>query len=692
MTRPLQTLALAFVIVTSNAAAPAADLLADLQRADEDARAALAALATAALTGQTARARALADTIAGAPPLRPLAPRARLLAVAAVRPTVTRHAALEALLDESLDDETETVATHFAALDDATAARRLLVDDRYDRSAHLVNDALRPFGLGPHLLAVANPILLAGSALDTILTTTSNLLRYDDLSVREREALARYRQAARRDPARLRHEAAADRIRTLRRRSAEDTCETLGREVKRLLREDDLERARYRVHSPLAAACDEPLTTRRRETEARVDAAARAAEAQRWPVHDVARPATAEGWQAYGAVAAAIVRRDPGRIEQAAGRLLASDEDGPFAPGARLALALARHVGGDEPGADALLGTVAGSDDSAGRAAAGLQAAGRRGRQEALAAAQRQHSRDVMRYVVLGPRLVGRSAVHGAARLAAYGAAGAQTLGITNAVGVLTRGWRAWRQDPASNARIIDEGEAYLDRHPGGDAADQIRGALVEAYAREARYGRALMHAKARRDPDPKQIAKLEERLAASEVARARGAGSVALLHAVSRRFPDTDAAGEARDLLASGAARGELQIPREALESNADLLGPSGLDLPPGLLDGDRGNGELTDEGVAVTPTGISLSLAGENGPVTDTRTLDDADLLRLHATAQQILYERALGASGDAEMGRWERWIPLYVTGAVGDHGVTVTPGLKPRPHRPEHPERYQ
>jgi hypothetical protein len=191
------------------AMASAADLLADLQQAEEDAQTSLTALSAAALSGRAARASSLAEALASREPLRPLAGRVRLLAVAAVRPSAPRHTALGALMDERLDDETETIAAYFAMLDDATAARHLLADDRYNRGAHLVNDALRPFSIGSNLLAVANPILLAGSALDSILTTTSNLLSYDDLSLGEREALALYRQAARRDPTRLRDEAAA---------------------------------------------------------------------------------------------------------------------------------------------------------------------------------------------------------------------------------------------------------------------------------------------------------------------------------------------------------------------------------------------------------------------------------------------------------------------------------------------------
>jgi hypothetical protein len=92
------------------------------------------------------------------------------------------------------------------------------------------------------------------------------------------------------------------------------------------------------------------------------------------------------------------------------------------------------------------------------------------------------------------------------------------------------------------------------------------------------------------------------------------------------------------------------------------------------------------------VTPTGLALSLIGEDGSVTDTITLDDADLARVQATARAIIYQRARDDADGEKVGRWERYVPVFVSGTVGEQGVNVTPGLKPRPHRSEHPERYQ
>src|SRR5207253_10652002 len=87
------------------------------------------------------------------------------------------------------------LAEHELEVDEAATADRLLADDRHNRRAAVLNDAVRPLGIfsGGALLAALNPFLLAGSAADSLITTAVNLWHYDRLSTPEREALARYR-------------------------------------------------------------------------------------------------------------------------------------------------------------------------------------------------------------------------------------------------------------------------------------------------------------------------------------------------------------------------------------------------------------------------------------------------------------------------------------------------------------------
>jgi hypothetical protein len=124
------------------------------------------------------------------------------LLAAGLEPTrESRRLALEDLLDEHPDPVVETVARHALDDDDAATASRLLSDDRHNRRANLINDAVRPLGVfsGAVFLAALNPFLLAGSAVDSVATTAVNLWNYNRLSPREREALVHYRTVIQHD-------------------------------------------------------------------------------------------------------------------------------------------------------------------------------------------------------------------------------------------------------------------------------------------------------------------------------------------------------------------------------------------------------------------------------------------------------------------------------------------------------------
>ncbi|HWP66160.1 MAG TPA: hypothetical protein VNO26_09630, partial [Candidatus Limnocylindria bacterium] len=193
---------LALACVLAAAPVRAASLLADLDRSRAQADDLAAALATATLTRDGAGLRAAiarvealdAERRAARLPPTGLADEARLLAIARLPTAAARRQPVRELIRRSSGD-LERLARGLAASDETLRAERLLADDRHDRRATLVNDAIRPFGVGTNLLAVVNPVLLAGSALDAVLSTTRNVLRYGTLSTRERDALATYRAA-----------------------------------------------------------------------------------------------------------------------------------------------------------------------------------------------------------------------------------------------------------------------------------------------------------------------------------------------------------------------------------------------------------------------------------------------------------------------------------------------------------------
>ena len=696
--RPL-LLALALALAATDGRATS--LLDDLDRAQREADDAARAVAVATFENDPAALRRAADHIAALDAARHEADRpltgihgeARLLAVALLPTAAARRQPLDDLIDHSTGD-LQRVARGLQQSDDTTRTARLLADDRHDRRAAMVNDAIRPFGLGTNLLAIVNPVLLAGSAIDTVVATTRNVLRYDRLSTRERDALATYHAAVARSAGSERSPELARATQELTEKRRAALCKQALGEADAALDAGALARAATRLHTASTLeACETTKLDARLAGAERAAAAAR--EAALWPATEAALPRTASEEVAWRSLALALVVAEPPPIDTDARALERLDDDGPLAPGARLSRAVALDLRGQRAEARDDLEDLADDDTPIGQYAAGVLTGPGFGEADALAAAERAHRAKVARYVAVGG-VSGTTALQGAAHIAAYGVSGVQSLGITNAVGLLARAYRAWRHDPAPNDTVIARGETYLARHPDAPDRDEVHGQLATAYERAERYDRALLHVRAMTKPDVDEVEDLEDKLADQMLERARHSDAdPALLAAIATHFPSTDAAETARTALEKRIAQGDMALTREQLEAHLDLLGPDGLDLAPGLLDGKAANGELASDGIALKARELELHLENPDGdtPRVERRTLDVPSARRVYAAAETLLYRDALASREKGEeRGRFEDYIPFFVTGTFGDSGVNMYPGIKLRPYDDAHPERYQ
>jgi hypothetical protein len=137
------------------------------------------------------------------------------------------------------------------------------------------------------------------------------------------------------------------------------------------------------------------------------------------------------------------------------------------------------------------------------------------------------------------------------------------------------------------------------------------------------------------------------------------------------------------------------MTLTREQLDRHRDLLGPDGLDLAPGLLDGDQANGELASDGITLRGTELELHLEPEHDGKSqlERRTLDSEAVRPMYAAAETILYREALAHDERGEeRGRFEDYVPFFITGTFGDSGVSMYPGIKLRPYDQAHSDRYQ
>ena len=642
-------------------------------------------------------ARDQARRDAGLPPTG-LADDARYLAAGLVPTRDAQREALHAVLEAHPDPLVRRLAEHELEVDEAATADRLLADDRHNRRAAVLNDAVRPLGIfsGGALLAALNPFLLAGSAADSLITTAVNLWHYDRLSTPEREALARYRALLEREP---QTRDAPEIVRAIQRlgtkRAAALCADTLAL-AKKALDTNDLDHAAFYVHSAerIDGCADEAARPLARVNEARARRAAHE-EAGRWPIDAPPQPTSADELSDYQSLLVATALADPGAMIEAASRFRARHDESPFAPSALYAVAVARDLAGHRDAGRAALAELAGDrGSSAGRHAAAVLGSADYSALDAIREAERHHARDTARYVLLGGRVDGRNALHTASQFGAQGAQAAESFGMFNLLGVLTRVWTAWRHDPVSNQAIIDRGEAFLARAPHAPDAPAVHARLAEAYERAGNYDRALLHYRATPDPDPKRIERLEGKAADKLLEDAeRGSGNPILLSGIVRHFGATAAADKARKRLRERHADGETVIAREVLEANPSLL--AAFDLDPKLLDGDHDNGELADAGVTLSPGQMRLTLynTGQAGQHIEMRSLAAQAYERARAAAEEALYAHLLTAARrDPESGRFERYIPFFLQGSLDDGGVYVYPGVKMRRNQTDDSKLYE
>ncbi len=218
---------------------------------------------------------------------------ARYLA-AGLQPTRdTRRAALQALLDDDPDKRITRIATHLLESDEGAQGERLLSDDRHNRRAQLVNDAIRPLGVFSPvtLLAAVNPFLLAGSALDSVATTAVNLWNYNRLSRDEREALVRYRTGLKQAPDTADAPEMARAVRALGEKRAKALCDAtvdLGTDA---LDDDDLTHARFYLGSAAQlGGCGDRARKPREKLAQALAAREKTEDAGRWPADDPVTP------------------------------------------------------------------------------------------------------------------------------------------------------------------------------------------------------------------------------------------------------------------------------------------------------------------------------------------------------------------------------------------------------------------
>jgi hypothetical protein len=163
-----------------------------------------------------------------------------------------------------------------------------------------------------------------------------------------------------------------------------------------------------------------------------------------------------------------------------------------------------------------------------------------------------------------------------------------------------------WVKDDRRSPAVF--AERYLAREPDGEHAPEVRDWLVGYHEKRGNYAAALAVLEGGPDPPGGDVARLRVK-AGDQLLEFAGKEKdlptrVALLRRVGREYEGTPAAKQAVEELRQTireATPQHIQISRGFLQENPEVAGPNGLALRPELLDGDKSNGELHPEGVAL-------------------------------------------------------------------------------------------
>jgi len=332
-----------------------------------------------------------------------------------------------------------------------------------------------------------------------------------------------------------------------------------------------------------------------------------------------------------------------GDYEQEAGKLLASDPDGPLADEAQYALALAQYEGGYEDASFQRLRVLASRDPADSNMARHAEALLIDPWQNPYGSFERVRSAQRNRKVVwhlfgaaASPRQY-RRLPPGSGYLLALPSMAQQL--ISAPVRALAA---PWQPSPDFDRPASIAAYRYLAIHPEGEHTSELLRWLFDYEKGRKRYSAALRLADFHPDLGSEERQELLEQTASQHLAAAgrqfRRDRRGAILRDVARSYPDTEAGHDAGILARSEAVNmtpQRIRISRGFIRENPRVAGPQGLGLRPELHDGKLANGELHPEGVTLLGGNVlEIAHVGPEGDDEDTepvRTQHQVSNLRL-------------------------------------------------------------
>ncbi len=242
---------------------------------------------------------------------------------------------------------------------------------------------------------------------------------------------------------------------------------------------------------------------------------------------------------------------------------------------------------------------------------------------------------------------------------------------------------------------VIDAGARYLRKYPETPRSQEIARQLATLSKKAGDYEGSLEYLNEGGGGSPEEIAKLKENQAKALFEQAKSSADLLekrrLLSQLLKEFPDTKIArnsgAKEQEKLPPALADDTLVLPAEALKRDPKLA--QYLGVAAHFVDGSKGNGEVTDEGIAITASADSVEfrLRGETQWRRAPLMRDYRDWIM---TAAQQLRQEYMSIT-EARDQQYRQKLPFAVEGGVGS-AVDIAPKILPHPTSQQDKDRFQ
>lgn len=232
---------------------------------------------------------------------------------------------------------------------------------------------------------------------------------------------------------------------------------------------------------------------------------------------------------------------------------------------------------------------------------------------------------------------------------------------------------------------VVDAGASYLRRYPGSPRATEIAAQLSELASKSGDTERAREYLVLAGHEDPAKMAKIRENEARRLLESAQQSDNLLerkrLLERIVTEFSETKIARTASQQLQKippNVGEGTILLTRKMLAEDHALV--NALGLASELVDGNKRNGELADEGVALAPDASRYSYRLAKADTFEIRSVPKNQRPWVRARALALHSTFVFKASGKEALQR--QVLPLQIEGGAGAGGVEVAPKILPYP----------